>query len=80
VELKSLSALPPDVRAAIAQMKVRVLFYAPQPRSRFVMIDGRELREGDELLSGLRLQEITDTGMVLKHKGMLVLSPAITAP
>lgn len=75
-DLKPLSVLTPDLRMALSLMKVRVHFYAPQPRSRFVMIDGRELREGDELLAGLRLEEITDTGMVLRHKDMLVLSPA----
>jgi len=79
-DLKPLSVLAPDMRATLAQMKVRVLFYAPQPRSRFVMIDGRELREGDELFTGLRLEEITDTGMVLRHKNMLVLSPATPSP
>jgi len=75
-DLKPLGVLAPDIRAMLAQMKLQVLFYAPQPRSRFVMIDGRELREGDELFAGLRLQEITDTGMVLRHKEVLVLSPA----
>jgi len=79
-DLKPLSVLAPDMRATLAQMKVRVLFYAPQPRSRFVMIDSRELREGDELFTGLRLEEITDTGMVLRHKNMLVLSPATPSP
>jgi general secretion pathway protein B len=74
-EVKSLSALPPDVRATIGQMKVQVLFYAPQPRSRFVMIDGRELREGDALFDGVRLEEITENGLVLKHKDMLALWP-----
>lgn len=76
-DLKPLSALPPDVRTSLARMKVRVLFYAPQPRSRFVMIDNRELREGDELVAGLRLEEITDTGLVMKHKDTLVLAPAL---
>jgi hypothetical protein len=60
-------------------MKLRVLFYAPQPRSRFVMIDERELREGDEIVTGLRLEEITDSGMVVRNGDMLVLSPATPA-
>jgi Type II secretion system protein B len=77
--LKPLSALPPDVRAVIAQMKVRVLFYAPQRRSRFVLIDSREVREGDDLFDGLRLEEITDNGLVIRHKDMLVLAPALAA-
>jgi hypothetical protein len=74
-DLKPVSVLAPEIRAMLAQTKVQVLFYAPQARSRFVMIDGRQLREGDELLAGLRLQEITDTGMVLRHKDVLVLLP-----
>ena len=78
-DLKSLSALPPDLRAAFARMKVRVLFYAPQRRSRFVLIDSRELREGDELFDGLRLEEITDTGLVIRHNDILVLAPTLAA-
>lgn len=78
-ELKALSALPPDVRATIAQMKVRVLFYAPQRRSRFVLIDSREVREGDELFDGLRLEEITDNGLVIRHKDTLVLATAFAS-
>jgi hypothetical protein len=78
-DLKPLSALPPQARAAITRMKVRVLFYTPQRRHRFVLVDSREIREGDELFDGLRLEEITDTGLVLKHKDTLVLAPALAA-
>ena len=78
-EMGSPSALPPQMRAALSQMKVKVLFHTPQRRNRFVMIDNRELREGDELFDGLRVEEITHAGLVVRHKDTLVLAPTLAA-
>ncbi len=77
-DMRPLSALPLELQALVHQMKVRVLLYAPLRRSRFVLIDGRQLREGDELFAGLRLHEITQAGMVLQHNGIRVLAQAPT--
>ena len=60
-------------------MKVKVIFHTPQRRNRFVMIDSRELREGDELFAGLRVEEITHAGLVVRHKDTLVLAPTLAA-
>lgn len=75
-EPKPLTHLPGDLQAMVKGMKVRVYMVAPQRRLRFVMVEDRQLREGDELFAGLRLDEITEAGLVLRHNGTRVLAPA----
>jgi hypothetical protein len=76
---KPLSELPPELKEAVERLRVRVYLYAPQRRNRMVLTDGRQLREGDELTEGLRLEEITPTGMVLRHGALRVLAPMASA-
>lgn len=75
-DIKSLGDLPADVRTLVQRAKVRVLVHTPQRRHRFVIVEDRQLREGDELVAGVRLEEITDLGMVLRHKDTRVLAPS----
>lgn len=78
-DLKPLSDLPLDLQATISRMRVRVHMVAPQPSHRLVIVDDKQLREGDELLAGVRLDEITEAGLVLRHRQMRVLAPVPTA-
>jgi general secretion pathway protein B len=73
--LRTLSDLPAPQREAAERLRIGVHVYATQPRSRLVMIDGRPLHEGDELAEGLILDEITQAGVVLRHRTVRVLSP-----
>lgn len=75
-DIKSLGDLPADVRTLVQRAKVRVLVHTPQRRHRFVIVEDRQLREGDELVAGVRVEEITDLGMVLQHKDTRVLAPS----
>jgi len=75
-DVEPLSHLPGDLQAMVKGMKVRVHMYAPQRSLRFVMVEDRQLREGDELFAGVRLEEITEAGMVLRHNRTRVLAPA----
>jgi general secretion pathway protein B len=43
--------------------------YDPAPDSRFVLVNGRRLREGDELPDGMRVERITPSGVVLNARG-----------
>jgi hypothetical protein len=70
-----LSDLPQAVRPAIERLRVNVLLYAPVARHRLVMIGGRQLREGDDVLAGVRLDEIKPQGLVLRHGSVRVLLP-----
>jgi hypothetical protein len=74
-DVRPLSDLPQELRARISRLKVTVYLYAPQRGHRFVMIDDRQLREGDEVFAGLRLDEIMEEGMVLQYNGLRVLAP-----
>lgn len=75
-DVKSLGDLPTEIRSLVERAKVRVLVHAPQSRSRFVIVEDRQLREGDELVAGVWLEEITERGLVLRHKETRVLAPS----
>ncbi|KAB7623713.1 general secretion pathway protein GspB [Alkalilimnicola sp. S0819] len=68
-EAPLLSELPQRVRAGIPPIPVNIHVYAPEPASRFVLIDMRRYTEGDTLHNGPRLEAITADGLVLEHQG-----------
>ena len=43
--------------------------YAPNPALRFVFINMRKLREGESLPEGVRVEQITPTGVELSYRG-----------
>ncbi len=57
------------IRPALPPMSVAVHAYSRQPGDRLVSIDGRMLKEGDELTPDLRLEQITPDGMVFIYRG-----------
>lgn len=75
-EPRLLSDLSSELQARIARIKIDVSFYSPQRSRCFVVIDGRQRREGDDLIAGVRLDEITQTGVVLQADGLRVWAPS----
>lgn len=65
----ALKDLPLDVQMKVPKMSFSVFVYAQKPADRMVIIDGRTRREGDEVSSGLRLEEITRDGAIFSFKG-----------
>jgi len=65
----SMADLPPSVRQELPAMKISVHAYSANPGGRLVGIDSRILREGDFVVPGLELEEITPDGMILAYKG-----------
>ncbi len=63
--------LPPAVQAGIPQMKISVHSYDPDRSSRLVRINDRTLKEGEFLTPEVRVEEITQTGMILSFQGYL---------
>ena len=61
--------LPPSIRQELGSMTVAVHMYSAKPADRFVSINDRPLREGDEINPGLMLERITYDGMILSYKG-----------
>lgn len=61
--------LPAGVQRQLPQLKFSVHIYARQPTSRMVKVNGRMLREGDQVSSEVKLDEITRDGVILTYKG-----------
>lgn len=60
--------LPDAQRNSIPEIKFSVLVYAEQPESRFVLINGERLIEGDALQQGLLIKEIRRDGVVFTYQ------------
>lgn len=65
----SLSELPQAVRQEIPAIAISLHAYARDPKDRVVMINNQMLRQGDLVAPGLRLEQITQEGVVLGYQG-----------
>jgi general secretion pathway protein B len=66
--------MPADVRSALPALPIMMQVYSPDPKSRFVVIDGTRVEEGDSV-RGVTVQEIRPTGLVLDFHGQRMLLP-----
>ncbi len=66
---KELYDMPPGIRHEVPRLTFSFLVYSDRPEERMVTINGRRMREGEEVTSGLRLEEITPEGAILSWKG-----------
>jgi general secretion pathway protein B len=73
-----LSELPPGLRQGIPGLTLSLHFYARRPESRLVRINGRNLREGDTVTSGLVIDEITPEGVIFRVQGYRFEVPGLT--
>lgn len=64
-----LQELPDQLRRILPEFAITALMYSGQPSSRMVRINGRLMREGEELPPGVRLQEVTPEGVILAYQG-----------
>ena len=64
-----LNELPPAIRQEIPVMTVQLHAYSNNPSERLVSINSIRLREGQSLMLGLTLEQITPDGMVFNYKG-----------
>jgi general secretion pathway protein B len=60
--------LPQSVRDSLPKFRISVIVYADDPADRFVLVNGRRLREQDELQSGVVLDEIRREGAVFRAR------------
>jgi general secretion pathway protein B len=65
----SLAELPLSLQQELPPMTISVHAYSGRPGDRLVGINNRMLREGDYVLPGLKLEQITPEGMVFGYKG-----------
>jgi general secretion pathway protein B len=73
-DVPSLDDLPPEVRGALPQLPITMQVYSPDPKRRFVIIDGTRVVEG-ESLRGVTVQEIRPNGLVIDFQGRRLLLP-----
>ena len=71
--LPRLSELTGDERGNLPPLKLTMHVYADEPAQRFVILDGRRLREGESLASGIGVEAIRRDGLVLSVNGRRVL-------
>jgi len=65
----SLAELPLSLQQELPPMTISVHAYSVRPGDRLVGINNRMLREGDYVVPGLKLEQITPEGMVFGYKG-----------
>lgn len=63
--VEEISELPDNVRNNLPAMTFSFHVYSENPEQRTIIINDRRVREGEELSPGLRLQAITQDGVIL---------------
>ncbi len=63
------SQVPASVKNDIPKLSLSFLVYSEKPAERRVTINGKVLREGDEISEGLKLEKITHEGAVFNYRG-----------
>ena len=63
------SQLPEETRKVIPNITISAHIYSNNPRSRIVNINGSTIKEGDEVMKGLKVSEITMSGVILDYQG-----------
>lgn len=61
--------LPADFRASVPPLSLDVHVYAAANAGRFVLINMKKYREGEQLAEGPQLEAITPDGVILSYRG-----------
>lgn len=64
-----LKELPAGVRTGLPEFSVTAFLYSDNPASRMVRINDQMMKEGQDLSPGLKLEEITSDGVILRYQG-----------
>jgi len=70
-----LSDLPPAQRAELPQMLIGGAIYSDQPASRFVVINGLVVREGETAAPGVVLERIAPKSAFIRWREMRIELP-----
>jgi general secretion pathway protein B len=69
------AALPEATRRSLPALSWSGGVYADQPAQRLVVVNGQVVREGDELATGLRLEQIGPKSVVVRWRGQRIELP-----
>ena len=67
--------LPREVEERLPSFLLTVHIFDAEPAKRFVMIDGRKLRQGDASRGGILVEEILPDGVALSFEGHQFFRP-----
>ena len=65
----TLEQLPVAIRNQLPQLRLDMHVYATRPADRFVFVNMQRLHEGEATRDGIRVEEITPTGVILGFRG-----------
>jgi general secretion pathway protein B len=66
-----LAELPLTIQQELPVMTIQLHSYSSKPLNSLVNINSKMLKEGDSLVSGLKLEQITPDGVIFRYKGYL---------
>lgn len=64
-----IAQLPEEIKRDLPKITIKAHIYSNSPSSRIVNINGIITREGDTVISGLKVEEITMTGIIFDYEG-----------
>jgi general secretion pathway protein B len=67
--LPEVSQLPQSTQSEIPQLKIFGHIYSNSPGTRLININGDIYREGDTVSKNLKVEEITESGVILNYNG-----------
>ena len=68
-EIKELWQLPADFQSTVPALEFSFHVYSREPLKRTIIINGRRVREGQWVSSGLALKAITESGVIMQYRG-----------
>jgi len=68
-QFPTVAELPPAIQRSLPGIRISAHIYSENPSSRMVIINDRTLREGQVVVGGLVLKEITRDGVVFQFQG-----------
>jgi general secretion pathway protein B len=64
----NLKELPLSIQQNLPAFSISAFVYSSDPTIRMIKINGQAMREGQDLISGLKLEEITQDGVVFSYQ------------
>jgi general secretion pathway protein B len=71
----SRNEMPPELLKQVLAIPISAHIYSSKAAERMIIIDGRGVREGDSLPSGVLVEQITPTGISVSYKGYRANKP-----